>query len=156
MLSTLYRSDSPFARLAREIDVFAGFPARASARPAVPPVNAWREEDGSIVLEAELPGFELRDVEVLLAADGVTLKGSREVSAPEGGRMLRAERGSISFERSFKPGIRIDAERATASMRDGVLTVRLPVAAGAGPRRIAISQGSVAPSAPSAAAAEPA
>ncbi|HZW11411.1 MAG TPA: Hsp20/alpha crystallin family protein [Phycisphaerales bacterium] len=144
MLTTLLR-DSAFDRLSREMDRLLAAPALACSgcSPAIPSaqtrpgVNLWRETD-AFVLETEIPGFRREDVEILATADGVTLRGHRETSHPEGATPLRVERMTTRFERTFRLPVEIDADAADASMQNGVLRVRLPFAAVARPRRIQI------------------
>jgi HSP20 family protein len=105
-----------------------------------PAINAW--EDGeALYVEAELPGYKLEDVELSMEGRDLTIKGEREVSVPEGATGLHRERASGAFARSIRVVTPVDAERVTATLRDGVLLVTLPKAAAAKPRKIAVSAG---------------
>jgi HSP20 family protein len=115
-----------------------GFAGLAPTAPgAAPGVNIWRESD-AIVLEAEVPGFAREDIEILTTADSVKLRGRREASRPAGAAALRVERVATQFERAFRLPVEIDGESAEATLQQGVLRVRLPIAAVARPRRIQI------------------
>lgn len=134
-----------FARMAREMDRLfdtmasgtgAWTPALTHA-PGFPLLNVW--DDGERVFaEAELPGLTMQDVEVLVTGDTLTIKGRREIARPERGNVLRTERAAGAFERTVSLPFDIDAERVTASLREGVLTVTLPKTAASRPRKVEI------------------
>jgi HSP20 family protein len=109
-------------------------------RRAFPPMNIW--SDGNAVhVEAELPGFNLNDVEITLEGDTLTIKGRRgEQTEQEDVRFIRRERVIGEFVRSVRLSDPIDAEGVTARMQDGVLRITLPKVAAARPRTITISQ----------------
>lgn len=93
----------------------------------------------ALVLSAEVPGLSEKDVHITLNQDVLTLAGERKVAAPEGFAAYRQERGSLKFSRSFSLPTRVDAERATASVKNGILTVRLEKVPDAVPRQIAVT-----------------
>lgn len=153
MLSTIFR-DSTFDRLSREFDRFfeATSPLLAttarllpvSAAPGAslnparfPGLNIWREND-VITIEAELPGFRLEDLEVLVTDRDVTLRGERPAGQPQGATAIRLERAAGRFERSIRLPIEVDADRAQASLQHGVLRLTLPIADAVRPRRIEV------------------
>lgn len=92
----------------------------------------------TLVLTAEVPGLSEKDIQLTLNQEVLTLTGEREVHAPKGYSAHRQERASQSFSRSFALPCRVDAERASASVKDGILTVVLQKAADAMPRQIAV------------------
>lgn len=112
-------------------------------QPAVDPVgfpalNAWEDAD-SFYVEAELPGLALEDLEIALSeSDTLTIKGQRKEPAQDGGTWHRRERGFGSFERTLKLAGAIDAERVEASLKLGVLTIKLPKAPELKPRKIEV------------------
>jgi len=89
-------------------------------------------------IEAEVPGLTEKDVTVSLHQGVVTLAGERRTPAPEGYVARRQERPNLKFTRSFELPYRVEAEGATASVKDGILTVVVPKAAEAKPRQIAV------------------
>ena len=95
----------------------------------------------NLVLTAEVPGLSEKDVNLTLNQEVLTISGERKVQAPEGYSAHRQERPAISFSRSFTLPCRVNAERTTASVKDGILTVELEKAADAMPRQIAIQAG---------------
>jgi HSP20 family protein len=85
------------------------------------------ESDSDILIKAELPGVEPKDVSISLDNNVLTLKGERhserEINRENYHRM---ERASGSFSRSFAIPASIDADRVTADFRNGLLTITLP------------------------------
>jgi HSP20 family protein len=106
-----------------------------------PAVNVY-ESDDALELSMKLPGINPKDLDVTVNQDTLTLKGSREVDkAPEGAEYLRQERGAGSFVRSFALPFPVNTGEVAARYQDGILTVRLPKAESAQPRKIAIKAG---------------
>jgi HSP20 family protein len=66
----------------------------------------------------------------------VTLKGERKVDVPEGLSVHRRERHAVRFAKSFELPTRVDADKVTATLKHGVLTLTLPKVAEAQPRQI--------------------
>jgi HSP20 family protein len=134
-----------FGRLRREMDdVFgrlAGVPRLARGTP-FPPVNLYETADG-FVLSAELPGLQPKDVDVSVEGNRVTLRGERKIEVPDDQQtsLHRRERSSGIFRRTIELPAQVDAEKAEAVYKSGVLWLRIPKAAEAQPRRIAV-QGS--------------
>lgn len=95
----------------------------------------------ALVFSADVPGLTDKDFTLSLAQNVLTVQGERRVRAPEGFVAQRQERAGVRFSRSFALPVRVDAERTTASLKDGVLTITLPKAAEAQPRQIAVNAG---------------
>jgi HSP20 family protein len=113
-------------------------PAGHAAPRSFPPLNAW-EDEKNVIAEAELPGFKMEDIEITMSGRELTLRGQRKLERPENGAALMSERAEGEFTRTVRIGVPIDAEKVTATLRDGVLTITLPKAAVAQPRRIAVN-----------------
>jgi HSP20 family protein len=92
-----------------------------------------------LVLTAELPGLSERDVKLTLDQEVLTIAGERKNDVPEGYSVHRRERADVSFTRSFALPCRVNAERTSASVKNGILTVTLEKSADAMPRQIAVS-----------------
>jgi HSP20 family protein len=90
------------------------------------------------VLQAELPGMSEKDIEISVTANSVTLRGQRKANPPEGHTVHRKERRDFEFARSFTLPVRVDADKAEATMKHGVLKLALPKAPEAQPRQIAV------------------
>lgn len=109
--------------------------------PGASRMTASLRDDGeALVLRADLPGLADSDVGLSLEGDVLTLQATRGNAVPEGFRAVRTERPAVRFARSFELPCRVDGDTTTAAMKDGVLTVTLPKAKEARPRRIAIGQ----------------
>lgn len=93
--------------------------------------NAW-------VLRAELPGLSEKDVELTVNAESVTLRAERKVEPLAKHTVHRRERPSYRVARTFTLGTKIDPERVEATMKNGVLTVKLAKAADAQPRKVLV------------------
>jgi len=131
----------PVFGLRREIDrlfedTFGGDSRRSGWAPAVD----IREDNKEIALEVELPGIKPSDVEVVAEHGVLTIRGEKQSGSAEGseGRYHVVERSYGSFTRSFQLPTGVDEQRIEADFADGLLTVRIPKAALAQPRRIEI------------------
>ncbi|MGC8539021.1 MAG: Hsp20/alpha crystallin family protein [Phycisphaerae bacterium] len=100
-----------------------------------PAVNIWEDGDAAH-LEAELPGAVMEDVELYVAGNQIRLGVQRRVSAPEKAAWHRQERVSGNFTRTFTLPWELDADKVEAKLKDGILTVELPKAESAKPRKI--------------------
>jgi HSP20 family protein len=116
----------------QRLDRFAPGPAGWT-----PPVDLLETGDAYVII-AELPGVAREDLSISMHDDGrLTLAGVRRERTIE--EYHRVERGHGTFSRTFHLPIPVDADRITADLRDGVLTVTCPKAADAGGRRIHIT-----------------
>jgi HSP20 family protein len=97
-------------------------------------------DDGNqLVLTAEVPGLSERDVKLTLNQEVVTISGERKVEVPEGYSVHRRERANVNFTRSFALPCRVSADRASAAVKDGILSVTLEKSADAVPRQITVN-----------------
>jgi HSP20 family protein len=117
---------------------------RQGASPAgafSPALDVEESEDG-FTLHVELPGVSADDVEITLEENVLTIGGERgfyETKELEGFR--RIERHFGRFHRAVRLPDRVDADRVEANYRDGILTIAVPKAEDARPRRIQINAG---------------
>lgn len=108
---------------------------------ALPLINLC-EENNELVLEAELPGLKLEDLEIFVTgANQLTIKGERKPVAPPKGVRHRQERGFGSFQRTLTLPVAVDANKVEAHFENGVLRVQLAKHASALPRRIPVKAG---------------
>lgn len=106
-----------------------------------PKVNVWEDAE-SFLVEAEMPGINLEDIEILIVdGDQLSVKGERRNKEIKPTAWIRNERSLGKFARSFKLSCSVDIESVKASMKDGVLEIRLPKAATYQPRKIVIEVG---------------
>ena len=127
----------PFAEMRAEMDrVFNSFLGRGFGRFSAPARNEWsdelvpsidvRETDTDLVVEAELPGMDEKDVSVTLSNGVLTLKGEKKSEREEKKEDYHlTERSYGSFQRSFRLGDTIDPDKVTAAFDKGVLKVTL-------------------------------
>ena len=113
---------------------------RLSTGPSgwTPPVDVFETHDRFVVM-VELPGLTQDDVQLQHHEGRLTISGVRRERDSPCEQFHRIERGHGSFSRTFQLPVPIDAERITADLRDGVLTVTCPKADDRSARRIHIS-----------------
>jgi len=102
-----------------------------------PPLNAWEEGD-AIKVEAEIPGVKIEEVEVSFDNGELTLKGEKKFEGNESATLHRRERLYGSFSRTLRLPWEVMAEKISAELKDGVLTVTLPKAEAAKPRKVSV------------------
>lgn len=130
----LMRTD-PF----RELDRFAQQALGTAARPAVMPMDAWREGE-KFVVEFDLPGIDADSLDIDIERNVVTVRAQRPAVDPNR-EMLATERPRGVFSRQLVLGDNLDTEKIEASYREGVLCLQIPVAERAKPRKIAVGRG---------------
>ncbi|MFC9361977.1 Hsp20/alpha crystallin family protein [Rhodococcus sp. NPDC057014] len=128
----LMRTD-PFRDLDRLTQQILG----TTARPAVMPMDAWREED-RFVVEFDLPGVSADSLDLDVEKDTLTVHAERP-ALNETQEMVAAERPRGVFSRQLFLGENLDADRIEASYDAGVLRLTIPIAEKAKPRKIEIS-----------------
>ncbi|HTX93929.1 MAG TPA: HSP20 family small heat-shock protein [Mycobacterium sp.] len=130
----LMRTD-PF----RDLDRFTQQVLGTAARPAVMPMDAWREGD-QFVVEFDLPGINPDTLDIDIERNVVTVRAERPPVDPNR-EMLATERPRGVFSRQLVLGENLDTDKIEASYREGVLSLRIPVAERAKPRKIAVGRG---------------
>jgi len=135
----VHRLRGEFDRLLR--DMFGEFelPSALSVFEGrtFPALNVW-EDDKNVFAEAELPGLNMDDMEVLVIGNELTIKGERKIEEREGVSEHRRERVFGQFSRVVRLPVDIDAEHVTATLRNGILTVTMPKSQSVLPRKIAV------------------
>ncbi len=114
------------------------FTEGASARPWAPAVDIF-ETENELILKADVPGIEMKDIEVRMENGTLALKGERKFTneQKENG-YHRVERGYGAFSRYFTLPETVEADKVSAEYKDGVLTVKLPKKELAKPRSIKV------------------
>lgn len=129
----LNRLFEPFARFAvGDEDLVSG--------TWVPAVDVAETQE-TIVVRAEVPGMKQEQIHIEYENGLLTLRGERELQKSEGLTWHRVERAYGSFSRSFTLPRTIDAERISASYRDGVLEITVPKRAETKAKQIRIDLG---------------
>lgn len=131
------RMDRVFDRYDDEREFFDERPFGSRAVATWPRINLV-DAGAHVVVTAEVPGLGEKDVELTLNQNVLSLKGERKSDVPEGYGVHRQERAPVRFARSFAMPWKIDPDKTTASVKDGVLTVTLAKAPEAQPRQIAV------------------
>ncbi|GAB3597999.1 Hsp20/alpha crystallin family protein [Microbacterium tumbae] len=106
--------------------------------PRQMPMDLYREGD-HYVLAADLPGIDPGSVDIDVDGQLLTIRAERTLSAGEGVKWITRERAAGSFLRQLSLGQGIDTEQISASYRNGVLSVMIPVSEQAKPRKIEIA-----------------
>jgi HSP20 family protein len=128
----LMRTD-PF----RDFDRLAHQVLGTAARPAVMPMDAWREGE-TFIVEFDLPGVDKDSLDLDVERNVLTVHARRpDLDADR--EMVSAERPRGVFSRQLFLGETLDADRIEASYNGGVLRLTIPVAERAKPRRIEVS-----------------
>jgi HSP20 family protein len=123
----------------RELDRFASEMMGTARAPRLMPLDAYRHGE-SYVLNFDLPGIDPESLEVVAERNTLTVRASRRTNAPEGAQFVMAERPSGEYSRQIVLGDGLDLDSVGANYHDGVLTVTIPVAEQAKPRRIEIGR----------------
>jgi HSP20 family protein len=129
----LMRTD-PFRDLDRLTQQVLGTPAR----PAAMPIDAYRHGE-EFVVQFDLPGVEASSIDLTVEKNVLTVHAERRRPDLDGVEMLLGERPQGTFSRQMFLGDSLDTDRIDASYADGVLTLKLPVAEKAKPRRVPIN-----------------
>ncbi len=130
----LLRTTDPFRDLDRLTQQLLG----TTNRPAVMPMDAWREGD-RFVIEFDLPGVSTDSIDLDVERNVLTVRAER-VARNGDWEPLASERPRGAFSRQLVLGDNLDLEHIEASYVDGVLRLVVPVAEKAKPRKIEISQ----------------
>lgn len=136
MFYDLARSRDLFAEmdgLTRRLDAFfgagglsGGHGLTAASRALFPQLRVTEAED-AFVVTGDLPGLDPDTLELTAEGDVLVLRGASDQAEPEGFQRLRAERRPWRFERSLRFARPIDADRVSAKLTNGVLTVTVPL-----------------------------
>src|SRR4051795_13757241 len=135
-VDTMLMRTDPFRELDRLTQQVLGANGTL-ARPAVMPMDAWRDGD-SFYVEFDLPGVNPDSIDLDVERNVVTVKAERPARAADA-ELLAAERPRGVSSRQLILGDNLDTQNITAGYAGGVLTLRIPVAEKAKPRKIAIS-----------------
>ena len=119
-------------------DVVNRFFNEPGMRPWTPPVDIL-ETENELLLKMDVPEVEMKDIDIRLENNTLTVKGERKFTQPaKGNGYHRIERSYGLFARSFTLPNTLDTEQVRADYRNGVLTVTLPKKELAKPRSIKV------------------
>ncbi|KAF0964483.1 MULTISPECIES: Hsp20/alpha crystallin family protein [unclassified Rhodococcus (in: high G+C Gram-positive bacteria)] len=128
----------PFTDVDSLTQTLLGLDSGSSRRPRFMPMDLYKVDD-HYVLHADLPGIDPGSIDIDVDAGVLTLAAHRS-QAEDGVQWLTSERFSGRYRRQVSLGEDIDVDRISASYDNGVLSVILPVAERAKPRRIQITR----------------
>jgi HSP20 family protein len=130
----------PFRDLDRlSQDLWQGSSRRAATSASVMPIDAYRSGDRFLV-HFDLPGVDPESVELTVEKNVLTVRAERGPSWTGDAELIVAERPQGSFTRQLFLAETLDTEHIEAAYAAGVLTVTIPVAEAAKPRRVSIGQ----------------
>jgi len=115
--------------LARQAQLFSGW---------TPALDLYQTAD-NVVAVVEIPGMKKEDIDISLHDGMLTIAGERTSSSGEGENAERTERFTGKFRRSISLPTRVDAGKVSASYKDGILTVTLPKAEEAKPKKVEVN-----------------
>jgi len=105
---------------------------------AFPSVDVYHDKD-NVIVTAEVPGLERKDVDLSITGSTIALKGEKKhESETKEEDYHRVERGYGSFQRVIDLPCEVDAAKATAKLENGLLTVTLPKSEAHKPKQISI------------------
>jgi HSP20 family protein len=107
---------------------------------AFPALNVW-EDASHLYAEAEVPGLDMKDLEMYVEGDELTVKGRRPTFNEKDWTYHRRERGTGEFCRTVRLPVQVEADKVEATLSDGVLKIVLPKAEAAKARRIKVTAG---------------
>ncbi|GAB3212624.1 Hsp20/alpha crystallin family protein [Marinactinospora endophytica] len=137
----LMRTD-PFREFDRLTQRLLGDSGHLSALPM--PMDAYRDGD-TFVIHFDLPGVSPDSIDLEVERNVLTVRAERPELLREDREVVVTERPTGSFSRQLFLGETLDADGIDASYTDGVLTLRIPVAEQAKPRKISIASGGEQP-----------
>ncbi|CAN5527252.1 Hsp20/alpha crystallin family protein [soil metagenome] len=132
----LMRTD-PFRELDRLSDAVFG----TAARPAVMPMDAYRKGE-EFYVHFDLPGVDTSSIDLTVERNVLTVRAERSGPRNDESERIVSERPLGVFTRQLFLGETLDADKLRAEYNAGVLTLTIPVAEKAKPRKVEISGGS--------------
>ncbi|MGW0504960.1 Hsp20/alpha crystallin family protein [Micromonospora sp. NPDC003241] len=129
----LMRTD-PFREIDRLAEQFFG----TTSRPAVMHMDAYRDGD-HFYAAFDLPGVDPDSIDLTVQRNVLTVRAERRRPAGDTVELVAAERPMGVFSRQLFLGDTLDTDRLEAGYENGVLTLRIPVAERAKPRKVTVS-----------------
>ena len=111
----------------------------AGAEPGFPALNVWEYGD-HLYAEAEVPGLKSDAIDVSVVGGDLTIRGRRGEADREDTSYHRRERGIGEFNRVLRLPVEVDADKVEATLKDGVLLIKLPKAESAKPKKIKVAR----------------
>ncbi len=99
-----------------------------------------RSDDG-VVARIDIPGIDPSTVDLTVDGRSLRIETTRPTNVPENAQVVTSRRRPLAASQTFQLGEQLDAERLTADYEFGVLTVNIPVAESAKPRKVEVGVG---------------
>ncbi len=120
----------PMGNFGRQAQLFSGW---------TPALDLYQNND-NVVAVVEIPGMRKEDIDISLHDGMLTITGERQATASsESDNAERTERFTGKFRRSISLPTRVDASKVSASYKEGILTVTLPKAEEAKPKKVEVT-----------------
>jgi len=130
----------PFGDPFRAFDRLTSQLVSGRRTPMGMPMDVWQADDGYHVA-LDLPGVDPASVEITSERNMLTIRANRSAGYEEGHNVLLAERPQGTFTRQLQVGDALDTTKVAATYENGVLTLTIPMAESAQPRRIEVQTG---------------
>ena len=125
-------------RLQREMNQLFDTVDRRPWPAAFPAMNLWLNDEGAVVT-AELPGVDVKDLNINVSGETLTLSGERKIeNLPKDAVYHRQERSMGQFTRTIDLPFSVDSARVQATLEKGVLRILLPRAEKDKPHKILV------------------
>lgn len=124
--------------LQRDMNRLFGGYAAGTPMSRFPALNVWGNDE-NVVVTAELPGLDIKDLDMSIVNNQLTIKGERKADRPEKEAIChRSERSTGTFTRTVRLPFAVEGEQTAARYENGVLTITLPRHERTKPKRIEI------------------
>ena len=114
--------------------------SKESERAIRPPVDIFEDATG-ITLQADMPGVSKARLNVRVDRDTLSIEGDTDIPMQEGMAALYADVRSSHYQRSFSLSRELNTDKIEASLKDGVVTLRIPKREELQPRKIEVRTG---------------
>lgn len=125
----------------RDLDtLFSRLSSRQASSGGVMPMDAFRR-GSDVWVHIDLPGVKAESLDITVERNVLTIAAERTWQRQEGDQAYFGERYRGTFRRQIQLGDGLDLQNLEADLHDGVLTIRIPVAEQAKPRKVEVGQG---------------
>ena len=114
--------------------------AREESLTLVPPVDIYENAQG-ITVQADMPGVSKDGLNIQADRNSLVIEGNAVIDVPAAMEAIHADVQATRYRRSFALSAELDAERIEATLKDGVLTLRIPKRAEFRPRKVEVRVG---------------
>ena len=114
--------------------------AREESLALAPAVDIYENAQG-ITLQADMPGVSKDGLSIQADRNNLVIEGNAVIDMPDGMEAIYADVQATRYRRSFALSGELDTERIEASLKDGVLTLRIPKRAEFRPRKVEVRMG---------------